>query len=95
MFLSVKKRPCKVAVGSETEDVVVVPTVHMTHFSWLGTGCLEVWTIKIRFKKNFKKLALSWCIWWDPLGICASVSFSVLVHKGCTNNVSPVDPQIM
>ena len=48
MFLSVKKRPCKVAVGSETEDVVVVPTVHMTYFSWLGTGCLEVWTIKIR-----------------------------------------------
>ena len=52
MFLSVKKRPCKVGVGSETEDVVVVPTVHMTHFCWLGTGYLEVWTIKIRFKKK-------------------------------------------
>ena len=38
VFLSVKK-DCKAAVGFETEDVV--RTVHMTHFSHLGTGGLD------------------------------------------------------
>ena len=64
VFLSVKK-DCKAAVGFETEDVV--RTVHMTHFSHLGTGGLD-YKNKIK-KTNKNKMALSWSVPWDPLGV--------------------------